>query len=76
MSEISYRDANAADAEALGAFAQATFTETFGHLYPPEDLAAYVEAKYLTHVVAAELADPDVRYVLALRGGEIGRAHV
>lgn len=71
MSEISYRDADAADAEALGAFAQATFTETFGHLYPPEDLAAYVEAKYPAHVVAAEIADPYVRYVMALRNGAI-----
>lgn len=71
MSEISYRDADAADAEALGAFAQATFTETFGHLYPPEDLTAYVDAKYRVDVVAAELADPEVRYVLALRDGAL-----
>ncbi|MEZ5957854.1 MAG: N-acetyltransferase [Hyphomonadaceae bacterium] len=71
MSEITYRDANAADAEALGAFAERTFTETFGHLYPPEDLSAYVEAKYRSDVVAAELADPDVRYVLATRDGAI-----
>jgi len=71
VSEISYRDADAADAEALGAFAQATFTETFGHLYPPEDLTAYVDAKYRVDVVAAELADPEVRYVLALRDGAL-----
>ena len=71
MSEISYRDAGAADAEALGAFARATFTETFGHLYPPEDLTAYVDAKYRVDVVAAELADPEVRYVLALRDGAL-----
>ncbi|MBX3430691.1 MAG: GNAT family N-acetyltransferase [Hyphomonadaceae bacterium] len=71
MSEIVYRDARAADAEALGAFAERTFTETFGHLYPPEDLAAYVEAKYPAHVVAAELGDPNVRYVLAQRKGAI-----
>ena len=71
MSEISYRDATAADARALAAFAEATFTDTFGHLYPPEDLTAYVDAKYPAHVVAAELADPDVRYVLALRDGAI-----
>ncbi|MCX7359048.1 MAG: GNAT family N-acetyltransferase [Alphaproteobacteria bacterium] len=71
MSEISYRHATAADAQALAAFAEATFTDTFGHLYPPEDLTAYVAAKYPAHVVAAEIADPDVRYVLALRDGAI-----
>lgn len=67
MSAYTYRDANAADAEALAAFAEATFTDTFGHLYPPEDLAAYVEAKYRAHVVAAELADAETRYRLALQ---------
>ncbi|HEX8901295.1 N-acetyltransferase [Vitreimonas sp.] len=71
MSQVTYRDANAADAEALAAFAERTFTETFGHLYPPEDLKAYVEAKYRPHVVAAEIAEPDTRYRLALRNGAI-----
>lgn len=71
MSEISYRDASAADAEALAAFAEATFTDTFGHLYPPEDLAAFVEAKYRAPVIGEEIADPATRYVLALRDGAI-----
>lgn len=71
MSEIVYRDANAGDAEALAAFAERTFTETFGHLYPPEDLAAYVEAKYRAHVVGAEIADAQTRYRLALSGDAI-----
>lgn len=71
MSAISYRDADARDAAELAAFAERTFTETFGHLYPPEDLASYVEAKYRAHVMRAELADPESRYRLALRGGAI-----
>jgi ribosomal protein S18 acetylase RimI-like enzyme len=71
VSEIIYRDAGAADAEALAAFAEMTFTETFGHLYPPEDLTAYVGAKYQAHVIAGEIADPETRYVLALRDGAI-----
>ncbi len=71
MSAITYRDAHAADAEALAAFAEMTFTETFGHLYPPEDLTAYVGAKYQTQVIASEIADPQTRYVLALRDGAI-----
>lgn len=71
MSDISYRDAAAADADALAAFAEMTFTDTFGHLYPPEDLAAYVDAKYRAHVIGAEIADPQTRYRLALRGDQI-----
>jgi len=71
VSDISYRDAQAADAEALAAFAEMTFTDTFGHLYPPEDLAAYVEAKYRTPVIGAEIADAQTRYRLALRGDQI-----
>lgn len=71
MSEIVYRDAVAADAQALAAFAEATFTDTFGHLYPPEDLAAFVEAKYRPRVIAGEIEDPETRYVLALRGDRI-----
>ncbi len=71
MSAITYRDANAADAAALALFAERSFTETFGHLYPPEDLSAHVAAKYQTQVIAAEIADADTRYVLALRDGVI-----
>lgn len=71
MNEITYRDASVADAAALGAFAQASFTDTFGHLYPAEDLAAFVAAKYAAPVIGAELADPETRYRLALRDGAI-----
>jgi diamine N-acetyltransferase len=71
VSAITYRDATARDAQALGAFAQATFTDTFGHLYPPDDLAAFVDAKYQANVIAEELGDADTRYRLALRDGRI-----
>jgi diamine N-acetyltransferase len=66
-----YRDATIADAAALAAFAERTFTDTFGHLYPPEDLASFVESKYRAPVIAGELADPETRYRLALRDGAI-----
>jgi diamine N-acetyltransferase len=36
------RRATAGDAAALAHLSELTFTETFGHLYPPEDLAEYV----------------------------------
>ena len=36
---------------------RATFTETFGPLYPPADLAAYLDSAYDLDRLAAELAD-------------------
>jgi ribosomal protein S18 acetylase RimI-like enzyme len=49
------RRAVAADAEALAAIGAATFTETFGHLYPPEDLA-----HFLAHGHSVERARADI----------------
>ena len=43
---------------ALSELAIASFVETFGHLYPPEDLAAYLQKAYAQDVLAAEVADP------------------
>lgn len=71
MSEVAYRDAAAEDAAALARFAADTFVDTFGHLYPPEDLATYLAAKYASPIQAAEIADPHTRYRLALREGAI-----
>jgi len=42
MDDIHYRDANQADAAALAALFSDTFRETFGHLYQPADLAAFL----------------------------------
>ena len=39
---ISFRDATTADAETICALARRTFTETFGRLYDPADLAAFL----------------------------------
>jgi GNAT superfamily N-acetyltransferase len=39
---ILYRVAHLADAAPLARFAALTFTQTFGHLYPPEELAIYL----------------------------------
>lgn len=71
MSDIVYRDATEDDAAALAAFAARTFVQTFGHLYPPEDLSAYLAAKYGAATQAREIRDPTTRYRLALRDGEI-----
>ena len=54
---VALRAAGPADAAALTLLGRRTFAETFGHLYRPEDLAAFLE----THNEASwrsELADP------------------
>ncbi len=72
MSAIAYRDAAPSDAAALAEFARDTWLATFGHLpYPPDDLRNYISEKYGEAVQRAEIADPDVRYRLALRGDTI-----
>lgn len=69
MSGIVYRDATAEDAGPIAAFAAANFVHTFGHLYPPEDLAAFLAAKYDAAIQAKEIANPLNRYHLALSDG-------
>jgi ribosomal protein S18 acetylase RimI-like enzyme len=68
---VVYRDAAADDASALAAFCARTFVATFAHLYPPEDLSAFLAEKYGEPIQRAEIADPMTRYRLALREGEI-----
>ncbi|HEY6917000.1 MAG TPA: GNAT family N-acetyltransferase [Allosphingosinicella sp.] len=66
---IQYRDAAPDDAPLLSALSTRTFTETFGHLYKPEDLAAFL-ANYAVERWAGELADPDLTIRLAFAGEE------
>jgi GNAT superfamily N-acetyltransferase len=69
MSEIVYRNATAADAALMSRLGAETFTETFGHLYTPENLAAFLK----THSVGnwtTELTDPRFTIRLAGQDGE------
>lgn len=52
------RRATADDAAALSKIAAATFVETFGHLYPPEDLQAYLTKTYAVDSSRKQLTDP------------------
>ncbi|MEO7223200.1 MAG: N-acetyltransferase, partial [Devosia sp.] len=47
---------------------RATFTETFGHLYPPADLAAYLDTAYAVDQLRTELTDPWNFWQAALDG--------
>jgi GNAT superfamily N-acetyltransferase len=69
MFNITYRDATAEDAPLMARLGPETFTETFGHLYAPENLAAFL----LNHSVenwTAELSDPRFTVRLAEQDGD------
>ena len=65
---VAYRIAGANDAPILAALVRATFTETFGHLYTPENLAAFLET-HQAESWRAELADPAFTVRLAEEEG-------
>lgn len=52
------RRATPADAARLSALASACFTQTFGHLYPPQDLDAFLREAYAVPAWASLLSDP------------------
>lgn len=62
---IGLRRAGAADAPALAQIGTETFVETFGHLYPAEDLAAFLEAAHSAPAYARLLAEPGTAAWLA-----------
>ena len=65
-----------ADAPALAALARDSFTETFGHLYSPANLAAFL-AGHTTDGWAATIASPaDAVRVVEAEGAFIGYARV
>lgn len=68
MTALSIRRAGVEDAEALVALSKETFTETFGHLYAPEDLASFLESAYDLGKHKRLLADADLG-LPANRGG-------
>lgn len=63
------RRAVPADAAVLSALSVDTFVETFGHLYPPEDLACYLALAYVPESQAELIADPAYGVWLAERDG-------
>jgi ribosomal protein S18 acetylase RimI-like enzyme len=57
---LTIRRADIADAAALAVITERTFTETFGHLYPPEDLAEYIRGTCTPESCRKLLDDPKV----------------
>jgi ribosomal protein S18 acetylase RimI-like enzyme len=70
MAAARLRPATPADAAALAALGEETFTRTFGHTYRAEDLAAFLAAAYSVAWHEALLADPARVTWLAEAGGE------
>jgi len=74
VSEFAYRDATPADAALMARLGPETFVETFGHLYAPENLAAFL-ANHSETSWQCELTDPRYAVRIAeLDGTAIGFA--
>jgi ribosomal protein S18 acetylase RimI-like enzyme len=68
---IHYRDARTIDGPALAAMARESFTETFGALYDPKDLGAFLDEAFGPNGLPSQLSDPDFAIRLALDDGKI-----
>jgi GNAT superfamily N-acetyltransferase len=72
---LAIRRAGPADAQVLSTLATRTFIETFGHLYPPEDLQAFLEEAYAVERQGVILAHPDYAvWLLEDDGVAVGHA--
>jgi GNAT superfamily N-acetyltransferase len=69
MSDIEIRPAGPADAETLAILGAETFSDTFAHLYPPEDLAEHLAEAHAPARYAAWAADPAYGLWIAERDG-------
>lgn len=68
---IAYRDAVPADGSELAAMARRCFTDTFGTLYRPADLAAFLDQAFGAAGLPSQIGDPDFRIRLATQDGAI-----
>lgn len=75
MTEAVIRRATPKDAEALAAIGRETFVETFGHLYPPRDLAYFLEMAYGLERTQQILANPrKASWIVEADGRVVGYA--
>ena len=66
---MTHRDATVADAAALDRIFDASFCDTFAHLYRPEDLEAFLSSFGIADW-EAQLRDPDYAFRIAEAGNE------
>ena len=75
MTDEIIRRADVADAETLSKLSAATFSAAFAHLYPPSDLAAFLEQSYAVERGRAQLADPRMAtWLMEAQGEAVGYA--
>lgn len=73
---VEYRIAGSDDAPALSKLGAETFTETFGHLYDPGDLAAFL-VNHGEDQWRSELGDPQFSVLIAEEGDQaVGYAKI
>jgi ribosomal protein S18 acetylase RimI-like enzyme len=65
---IRYRAPAQADAATIADLFECSFVETFGHLYRPEDLAAFL-GQFTLDAWRGEIADPSLAFRLAIADG-------
>jgi diamine N-acetyltransferase len=77
MSEPAIRRASPRDAEALAAIGARTFSDTFGHLYPPQELRDFLVEAYGVESIRADLEDAaKAAWLVEADGQVIGYAQV
>jgi ribosomal protein S18 acetylase RimI-like enzyme len=69
--DVQLRLAAAGDAAALSKLGTDSFIAKFGHMYRPEDLSSFLDEVHSETAIAAELANPDRLYCLAIRDGRL-----
>ena len=75
MSLPTIRRATLADAAALSRIGADTFSETFGHMYPAKDLAAFLETAYAVDRSRRDLEAPDkAAWLIEVGGAVVGHA--
>lgn len=69
---LTSRRATVDDAEALSAIGEATFVETFGHQYDPDDLAAFLPEAYGLERTRRDLENPaKAAWLIETADGEV-----
>lgn len=68
------RNATPEDAPAVARLGRDAFCAAFGHLYQADDLDGFLKSAHSTQSVSAEIADPAMRFQLAVgdQGGLLG----
>src|SRR5690349_11379471 len=65
------RPATPADIPALVALSRASFTDAFGHLYAPEDLAAFLDTHRTSEKLAADIDSSAIEVTVAEEDGAL-----